>query len=521
MNYKNRIVGHGEESPEQLLANPFNFRHHPKEQKKAMDGALKEIGWVQNVVVNQNTGHIIDGHLRVELGIEKKEASIPVVYVDLTPEEEKIALATLDPIGALAEQDQSELNFLIEQISDVNNADLQNLLDMLYQEEVPTDEEEAEEAKESLQQRFLMPPFSVLDARRGEWVDRKRLWLKLGIKSELGRATNGDNTKKGLIFSVSSQSPEVYEIKNKLEKELGRPISWPEFVEQYPEHITLSGTSIFDPVLTELMYLWYAPEGGNIIDPFAGGSVRGIVAGFLGYNYTGIELRQEQVEENKKQGLSILDATGNHTANWITDDSRNILEHVEPGTQDLFFMCPPYADLEVYSDDPNDLSTLDYPEFIEAYRDIITKTCATLKDDAFAVAIVGEVRGKKGEYYGFVQDTIQAFKDAGMIYYNEAILLTQVASLAIRVNKMFTVGRKLGKTHQNALIFKKGDPKLGEVKEVASSLNQHFTEHRRLFEVAENILVFAKGDPKKATERMGEIDPCDLHDLLGEIGNEE
>jgi DNA modification methylase len=227
-----------------------------------------------------------------------------------------------------------------------------------------------------------------------------------------------------------------------------------------------SGTSIFDPVVCELSYKWFCPPGGKIIDPFAGGSVRGIVASCLGFSYTGIELRAEQVAANQAQaGI----ATGPAPA-WINGDSRNIKD-LAPGAYDMVFSCPPYADLEVYSDDPADLSTLAYSDFAAAYAQIIADTCALLNDDAFAVFVVGEVRDKKGNYYGFVPDTIAAFRAAGLHYYNEAILVTAVGSLPIRVTKQFEASRKLGKTHQNILTFVKGDGKRAAAKCTAANDN--------------------------------------------------
>lgn len=220
----------------------------------------------------------------------------------------------------------------------------------------------------------------------------------------------------------------------------------------------VTGTSIFDPVLCEIAYRWFSPECGTILDPFAGGSVRGIVASKLGRQYIGHELRAEQVTANQLQGeeLCIDDAM---PPVWICGDSRNIDKTCHDVNADMVFSCPPYADLEVYSDDPQDLSTLGYSEFIEAYREIIKKSCDRLKDDAFACFVVGEVRDKKGNYYNFVGDTIQAFIDAGLNYYNEMILITACGSLPIRAGKQFISGRKIGKTHQNILIFVKGDGK--------------------------------------------------------------
>ena len=42
----------------------------------------------------------------------------------------------------------------------------------------------------SLAERFMIPPFSVLNARGGWWQERKAAWLALGIQSELGRGEN-------------------------------------------------------------------------------------------------------------------------------------------------------------------------------------------------------------------------------------------------------------------------------------------------------------------------------------------
>jgi len=124
------------------------------------------------------------------------------------------------------------------------------------------------------------------------------------------------------------------------------------------------------------------------------------------------------------------------------------------------YTSPPYYDLEVYSDDPEDLSNKDtYEGFLVDYRAIIAQAVARLRDDRFACVVVGDVRDKKGMYRNFVADTIAAFRDTGMGLYNEAILVTAVGSLSIRVGKQFTSGRKLGKTHQNVLVFVKGDPR--------------------------------------------------------------
>lgn len=215
-----------------------------------------------------------------------------------------------------------------------------------------------------------------------------------------------------------------------------------------------SGTSIFDPILCELVYRWFCPSGGSVLDPFAGGSVRGIVASKCGLSYTGIDLRPEQTTANEKQAEAICDGD---PPRWICGDSANLRKLVT-GEFDLVFSCPPYGDLEVYSDDPRDLSTMPADGFFKAYRGIIAAACAKLKRDRFACFVVGDYRDRHGFYRNFPAETITAFQSCGLGLYNEAILVTSVGSLPIRVGTQFQSSRKLGKTHQNVLVFFNGNP---------------------------------------------------------------
>lgn len=212
-----------------------------------------------------------------------------------------------------------------------------------------------------LRDEFIEPPFSVLDTKGQHWTERKEKWKRLGIKSEIGRDAVSINM--GANENRYGQKGKVDDSKNY--------------------------TSIFDPVLCELMYRWFCPEGGKIIDPFAGGSVRGIVASYLGYEYVGIELRQEQVESNRQQADCILDNQQDTMPTWIIGDSNNILDSVQDDYFDLAFTCPPYADLEVYSKDPCDLSNMNYQDFEKSYKSIIHKTSRKVKQDGFVIIVVG------------------------------------------------------------------------------------------------------------------------------------
>ena len=276
--------------------------------------------------------------------------------------------------------------------------------------------------------RFIMPPYSVLDRKQGSWIRRKKQWLALGIKSELGRSEN-------LIWAPVGDNPS-----DMVQRMRG----------------VVEGTSVFDPVIVELAVRWYSAPGGTVLDPFAGGSVRGIVASLLGRKYYGIDLRTDQIEANREQ-RSI--ASPDFPPLWISGDSEKVLDSVEPESVDLVFTCPPYYDLEVYSDDPDDLSNMDWESFLTSYYEIIRKSANALKEDRFAVFVIGEVRDKKGFIRGLIPETITAFREAGLNYYNNGVTLDPQATAALRANRFFNSGRKLVTVHQHFMVFVKGDPK--------------------------------------------------------------
>src|ERR1035437_165529 len=125
--WRSRIVGSGEEAPDPLVANPLNWRPHPGPQRDALRGSLNEVGWVQQILVNRQSGHVVDGHARVEEALTRGEPTVPVLYVDLDPEEEALVLAPLDPIGAMATADTAKLEELLAGIT-VDDAGLLALL---------------------------------------------------------------------------------------------------------------------------------------------------------------------------------------------------------------------------------------------------------------------------------------------------------------------------------------------------------------------------------------------------------
>lgn len=128
--WRNRIVGTEDVAPDQLEGNPLNFRRHSKAQQEAMAAVFEDIGWVQNIIVNRATGRVIDGHMRVEMALREGVPTVPVVYVELTEEEERKALATIDPMGALASSDADQTRQLLVGL-DMDDDRLSNLLGKL------------------------------------------------------------------------------------------------------------------------------------------------------------------------------------------------------------------------------------------------------------------------------------------------------------------------------------------------------------------------------------------------------
>ena len=310
----------------------------------------------------------------------------------------------------------------------------------------------------SLADRFGVPPFSIFDRRSGHWQDRKRRWLSLGIESEVGRQSNM------LRHSSSTKDPQFYDKKTAAEAAAGRPLSTAEFLAEHydPDSTTqryLSGTSIFDPVVCELAYRWFTAPGWDVLDPFAGGSVRGITAALLDRRYTGIDLRPEQIAANEAQVGIVPD--GLPKPQWIAGDSLVEVPALPREYEaDLIFTCPPYADLEQSSDDPRDLSNMRYPQFLDLQTEIMGHAADRLRDNRFVVWVTSDVRDGRSvgnAYYGLVADTITRAAGLGLALYNDIIILDNVGSGAMRGGRQMVMSRKMVRMHQHMLVFCNGD----------------------------------------------------------------
>ena len=323
----------------------------------------------------------------------------------------------------------------------------------------------SDQASLDLKETFLVPPFTVLDSRQGYWQDRKKAWTTLiGDKGE---------TREGTLYK---------DINSK---------SW--VSRQLAGSMHGGGVSVLDPCLSELIIKWFTPAGstGNkTFDPFAGDTVFGFVSAYCGNEFIGTELRKEQADENNER-------TKNLNATYYCDDGQNIGKYVKPESQDLLFSCPPYFDLEKYSDDPRDASNQDYEGFIKIIDNAFTAGIKALKQNRFAVVVMSNVRANNGAYHDICGDITRIFQREGMILYNELVLVNSLAGASLRAERNMR-NRKATRCHQEVLVYKKGDP--------------------QIIPAHEDIKVFYKGNPNAIAEEFGNIKDIGLTDEFEDKG---
>lgn len=646
-----------------IYPDPNNANTHKPEGLREIAASLRKFKQRTPVVVNLRNNTILKGNGTYTAATQLLGWDyVAAIFVDDDPLTATGYSIADNRVAELSVFDPATLNRLLESLDEpteipgIDTDYLDELAGMIADLTSGADGgvggQATEAARQSLAERFVVPPFSVLDARQGYWQDRKRSWVNLGLQSELGRGA--DVAPGGGLLPAASLGADGTTQRG---DGTGRPILYQDSQSRLNEIMGndgyQTGASVFDPVVCELVYRWFCPQGGRVLDPFAGGSVRGVVAGMLGREYIGIELSERQVLANREQVEALFAeqaaaeepesdtvtvkvsaamarlrfngcepdyianvchgacerSTSSPTGTMITihdseikrieelggvvidnmlqprthgvcpfqeegylcslhftpdkpfgciaspftlnknntlivrnrykllkcyeagrklpaykaftaslvllfgqEEADKIVAHFDAGggdyfalmarkTQrmllendrakkgpiedspepvapvyhvgdslqlleqrfermDLVFSCPPYGNLEQYTDDPADISNMDYPQFLEAYRAIIAKACGKLDNHRFAAIVVGDFRDSQGNYQNFVSDTIAAFLDAGLQLYNEAILVTAIGSLPIRAGRQFSASRKLGKTHQQLLVFVKGDPRL-------------------------------------------------------------
>ena len=157
------------------------YKRNPRKNENAVDAvaaSIKEFGFKIPIVIDNNY-EIVAGHTRLKAATKLGLETVPCIIADdLTPEQIKAFRLADNKTAELAEWDLDLLGLELDDIP----------LDMSLFGFTPTENvSEHYEAHPSLKELFIVPPFSVLDARSGEWQKRKKKWLEI-IKSGNGRA---------------------------------------------------------------------------------------------------------------------------------------------------------------------------------------------------------------------------------------------------------------------------------------------------------------------------------------------
>lgn len=410
---------------DEIKFDPRNYRIHSDKNKKHIKKSLQRNGAGRSAVMD-NQGYLIAGN-----GVYEQAKALGMGVEIIPSDGTKLIVIKRTDIDYGTDKRKS-LALDDNATSDMSTFDME-----IVCEDFPVDELEEhgidvapvdsktdvkQPPRANLADDFLIMPASVLNTRAGDWQARKRAWVDL-----IG--DSGDS-REGLLGFVGLS-----------------PLN--------------NNVSILDPVLAELLIKWFTPtvadEQLKICDPFAGDSVFGYVAGKLGAEFTGIELRQEQTDLNNARGNAV-------NARYICDDGQNIARHLLPESQDFVFSCPPYFDLEKYSDNPMDASNqASYADFIQIIDHAFAGACACLKKNRFAAIVMSNVRNhSNGGYYDICGDICRIMEKQGLILYNEFILVNSIGSGAMRC-KGNMKSRKNVRTHQEVLIFYKGNNPLKDV----------------------------------------------------------
>lgn len=396
-----------------------------------LEHSLKEWGLVQPLVINKD-GTVIGGHQRLRLLKKQGVDKVTVAELDLNEDAEKalnIALnrvqGTFDEQGLLALLNDLQKN---EKLAGTgyNEKELARL-----------QWKNNNQINRTLIEDYIIPPFSIWDAKQGYWTKRKQEWHEQLGDTLAGR--DGDIDEQGSTpGSIGGDN--------------------------------LKAISQYDPVMIEVLLTWYAQPGDYVLDPFSGSPLAGLIASRLGYNFIGTDTWKDQVLRNKGRA----DALEESKCTWYHDTGANIAKYLPKGKKaKLLITDPPYFNLENYqSTNENDISNAtDYKHFIKLLTEVLKPTYDALEDNGWAVIKIGNVRDKNGNYYNLVGDTVRLMEEIGYHFYNEVILATPIASAPVRARNTFDTNKKVVKTHQNILFFGKGKETSinGTLKDIISS----------------------------------------------------
>lgn len=259
-------------------------------------------------------------------------------------------------------------------------------------------------------------PWSVLDQSTKHWQARKKWWIAKGVDDITPRLHAAGMIHTGRHANISQ------------------------------------GVSRFDPFLAELLYTWLCPAGGAVYDPCAGGPVRGLVAAELGYHYRGRDINDDQIRANKQAAERWGQTAG--STSWEDADGT---AQAGDGWADMVLTCPPYHNLERYTQDPRDLSAMSWQDFLTAHQRMVTNAARALKEDRFLAWVIGDVRDYKGHLRGLPGYAASHIRAAGLHITNELILIAPPGTRAKTMRRPWESCRTTTRRHQHVIIAVKGD----------------------------------------------------------------
>ena len=275
---------------------------------------------------------------------------------------------------------------------------------------------------ESIVARRYCNSLTIFDANKPEWVSRKAYYKRYLKNDYIGR-------EGARIYGYGSCSG------------MGRKVA-----------MLNEGVSVFDPVLAECLIRLFSEKADYIIDPFAGGLCRGFVSAEMRRHYLGVDLNERQIKYNIERAKRYkID----NLCKYICGNSLHIDKFVEKDDFDMLLTCPPYFQLEKYTNKPEDLSNyLSYESFIRDLETIIIKASKKVKKGKFIVLVVSNFRDKEGYIIDFVGDVIRFMQRHGYRLYNEGIYINAYATAHLRARMIYRT-KKLTKVHQNVLVFRR------------------------------------------------------------------
>ena len=213
--------------------------------------------------------------------------------------------------------------------------------------------------------------------------------------------------------------------------------------------------SEFKPDIALRCLEYYGFEGCTVVDPFMGRATRGVVSALLNQDYIGYDVSPVTVEWANNNGFqTVNDFLGEPRAIGIIGDGCE-LDFTPDNSVDLIFTCPPYWNLEIYENAPDELSHCKtYGEFLDKILECSANCFRILKPLGFCVFVVGDWKSN-GIFYHFSVDLISIFEKNG--FYTHDIAINKVYSwLSSQLTRGQNIRyRYLGKMHEYIVVFRK------------------------------------------------------------------